>query len=433
MTLLQYGTRCTCRHKTGRCCSGCLKRCKQPKQVQWAVMLGMVNSGYSEEDAWFALLDYANLGGEALQRAYLRKRSSARANFHKEFCKAGQWVADNPVLDRLENVVQLTELAHAMREWPELFSKGKAASAERAVMRRLIEIGVKRSSLLLCVSMRQLSEDVDMRPATVNAAIKRLTGRDELLRVFSKGDITKPTTYLLKRPPMSTTVTRDIVPPVPAVLDVTVLGGQVHRLFGADGLSHGAMEVFLRLPQRERARAVQSAGGSPVRGGHRPADGLSVHVSAGQPLPLTAVGAPVTSLRSSGAVRVVPAAPVRAAPTTSELAREMCKAYSTVRVQLLKLKDWGMAVQDEHGAWWRLDLDFEEHADRLGVRDTAALKKQRHQRERVRNLAKLVEEGFVEMSDWDGMVLFTYIRTGEVIGSFDADEVHGHHAQRAAV
>ncbi len=45
MTLLQDGTRCRCRHKTGRCCPCCLRKCKQPKQVMWAVLLGMVNSG----------------------------------------------------------------------------------------------------------------------------------------------------------------------------------------------------------------------------------------------------------------------------------------------------------------------------------------------------------------------------------------------------
>ena len=100
-----------------------------------------------------------------------------------------------------------------------------------------------------------------------------------------------------------------------------------------------------------------------------------------------------------GVLRVVPAPPVRVAPTNSELVREICKAYSKVRGQLLQLKYWGTAVQDEHGVWW------------LRVRDTAALKRQRsecssksrsrqrHQQERVLNLAKLVGEGSVEMSD----------------------------------
>jgi len=113
---------------------------------------------------------------------------------------------------------------------------------------------------------------------------------------------------------------------------VTVVGGQVHRLFGAAGLPLGALETLARIPQRESARSRAPArGGSPARGGRR----------GSAPFARTRAGNNRSVCEAhcgqGGTARGLPVPPVRHPPTAAELAREKGNKSSSTVMRHLRL------------------------------------------------------------------------------------------------
>ncbi len=429
--LLRSGTTCTC-HANGRrsCCRHCANVCRPPRSVQWSVMLGMVNGGWTEEDAWQALIDPTNQGGLYLQERYRHNKAAARSGFHREFLKAVSFLACNPVYDPHVAALDLVLIRDAVANRPDLFAAGRAGVSERAVVRALVERGLRASSRIVRVSMRQLAEDIDVRPGTVSDALARLENRKNFVTVYKLAAVGRASAYLLAVPGAPTTVTGGLVPPVPAEDAVTVVGGRVHRLFGANGLPLGALETYARLPAREAPREVSAEGGSPARGGHhglRPEAEVSAKSTRRRRQPRA------KDTQDGKQSRPLPAAPVCPLPTAAELARWMGRPPSTVMRHLRLMERHGLVHQDEYGRWERLRFNADALADELGIEDDVPRKHARHRRERRGYLEALVGRGHLVKQSIGGRVTYVDPGTGEVVATLDADALFGYPSDRSAV
>jgi hypothetical protein len=443
MRLLREGE-CAC-HRGGKrhCCARCEGACRRDSAVSWSLMVAMINAGWTEEDAWTQLINQQHAGGAHFQRMAVGNLTRARVTHRTEFVKAARWVAANPVSDVHENTAKLIDVRNVMTDCRHLFSRGRAGVTEVAVLRRLIEIGIQNSSMVVSRSVRQLAVDVDIREGTVCAALQRLKMAGIFLRHYRNAHGGRSAAHVLVVPPSktrSTTVTGGLVPPSPEESHVTVVGGRVHRLFGALGLPLGALDTLARIPQREVARRVPDLGGSPVRGGHR-VEAPVARVSAGKKSrdPRPAHAAPTTS--STTSPRGLPAAPVRPPPTAAEIARERgMRSTSTVVRHLRRMERYGMLQQNADGTWERLPFDADALADELGIPHTAELKAQKYEVERRAWRAQRIEwaerdvqRGRLKKSVAGGKLIYADAKTGVVQEVFSDDQVYGHLAERGAM
>jgi ribosomal protein L35AE/L33A len=100
----------------------------------------------------------------------------------------------------------------------------------------------------------------------------------------------------------------------------------------------------------------------------------------------------------------------------------------------------GMVEQNSDGTWERLRFDADALAEELGIPDTVAMKRARHQRERQAYLAhrlewceKMVAAGGLTKSVLRGKVIYSAAKTGVVVEEFTDDTMHRNLANRRAV
>ncbi len=240
-------------------CSGtdCRGSCRlSPERVTLSVLAGMVNSELSEEDGYTLLTDPAHVGGRFLQRMHARNPGRARAWFHRQWGEARRWVAEHPAHDPLQDSYELTRVRAALEEG-EGFSCGQAGVTERAVLRYLLDRGLKYSSVIVRASLRQISESTCAHLATVHRTVARLV-QAGWIEVYEVAKGYRATSYRIRRPDAVRSRTE-----VPLFMGgkgtpVRDLPGAVHPLFAGQGLGRGVQETFAHLPlHAQRAKRAK--------------------------------------------------------------------------------------------------------------------------------------------------------------------------------
>ncbi len=454
LTLLQQGSTCRCHgepwqqaanpeHRSGRCCPKCLERCsRSSSSLRYSIVLGMVNAGIDESEAWVLLMAPTNYGGAALQELCRKNQTRARKLLAQEYAKATEQIRLNPPFDEYERIVRIAVIRDEVLGRPDLFSPSRAGNTERQAAQVLIDAALKRHSFLVSVGVRFIAESVDCSRSAANNAMRRLCNRGDFVIYDGVRARGRSQTYRLKLPEARTTKTGSLAPPVPAELTVLVVPARVHRLFGPEGVGLACLPTFSLLPEREAPRLLLAARDGSPKGGRRRSAGADAEVSAGvdgrrpqytyteqwqtqwrkqQMSQASPVSAP------PAAERCIPAAPFRAAVTAKELAAELGRPAATVRRHLNRMASWRMAARDEHGCWWRLRFDPEELADSRFVAHTGELRARVHLAERRLYWQRRLERGHVGAHRDDGVDVYYDIRTGEVVWTDWTDDEQRQH------
>jgi len=252
---------------------------------------------------------------------------------------------------------------------------GRGRRVDQDVYKSLVREVVRRQTLEVSKSQRQMAEDADCTQKTVSKSLLRLQVAG-LLRVLSRGREQTRVRLALSQPGMRLGVSTHVPASAGSSVDTPSRVSPVspaHPVFGSKGLSGGQRLTFEQLPLYRR----------------RVGD-----------LWLVPVGPSWTgngSLVGRGWRRFsLPSR--RQGPAAAGVAEATGQRVDTVRTQLRRLRELRLAVRVE-GRWYRTLWDPDRVAEVWGVADVPAKRKARHQRERA-NFA---------LATWDW-------RSGQVLG-----------------
>ena len=380
------------------CCEDCAYRCTlSAERVTLSIIAGMVNSGWFEEDAYLHLCDPANVGGRFLQALHSRNAGRARAWLHRQYAETQSWVIENPAYDPMEDRYLLTRLQEAVSRNLGI-SSGQAGVTERAVLRFLIGLGLRKSSVIVRAGHRKISENTCASLATVHRTVGRLK-KAGWVEVYEAAHGYRENSYRLQFPAAGNLITE--VPLSTGGKDTPVpkLPVAVHRLFAAQGLGRGAQETFALLPLRMRpvGRLV----------------GVTVDRTAPAWVKNTAPGDPLR----------MPKAPRGPAQTAEQIARRCGKSVETVRRHLRRLEQARMAFR-VNGRWYRFHFGATALAEYLQVPDTPSLLHGRYARDLDNYFEFLaspkgqaIHKIRITRHETRGLVVYLDPRSGEVLHS----------------
>ena len=346
--LLHEGATCSChgdrhvqrssRRNAGECCRRCKSRCARSDHSVFAgVLLGMVNAGWDEQEAWVHLLKPSNLGGRLLQAKAARNEPAARNYLHAEWNKRRQFAAEHPLRDRQSTALLLSRIESALDDGSPGLRRGSAGVTDRLVLRALLSRARTQESPVACASVRQLEEETGVGKNTVVKSLRRLEAAGYLQPLLRRSRRTGGCYALqLPRSEGGTGTTEGIGEGFP----VPLLPPASSALFARGGLPRGARETLLAIPEY-RLRLGR---------GHlvltRPTSGVPV-VGSAPNRPGTWPGAVV-----------------------DDLPEFLRRTRQTVVSHLQKAEGLGLVVRDAHGAYFaRRVVDEQALYDQLGLVD----------------------------------------------------------------
>ena len=291
---------------------------------------------------------------------------------------------------------QLADLRQA-REHGQGLSKGIAGVTELKVLRYLLMIAERKSTLLIAgQSQRRMSEAIDVHQPTVSKALERME-RAGVLKRRTRGGSTTSASYLLAKAPTRMALSEEN-PETAGMPTDTSMRAYVHSLFGSSGLGGSVSSTFAALSELETDHG-ESFMGVRVRPGSRPSAGLEDPYVGQRQIPR-------------------PASPAEGR-TPVQLSQMTGRQPSTTRRHLKRLEAAGLAFV-ENGVWWRNRYDPAQVADELGIVDTPARKSRAHEAQRRAHLNRLCEasdsdEAPVLMKeDFGGHPAYVWRDSGEV-------------------
>ena len=346
--LLHEGATCSChgdrhvqrpsRPNAGECCRRCKSRCSRSDYSVFAgVLLGMVNAGWDEREAWVHLVKSGNLGGRLLQAKAARNEPAARNYLHSEWNRQRQFAAENPLRDRQASALLLSRIEAALEDGSPGLRRGSAGVTDRLVLRALLSRARSRETPVACASVRQLEEETGVGKNTVVKSLRRLEAAGYVQPLLRRGRRTGGCYALqLPRSEGGTGTTEGTGEGFP----VPLLPPASSALFGRGALPRGARETLLAIPEY-RLR---------VGCGHL----VLTRPTSGGPVPGNAPNRPGTW---PGAV-------------VDDLPEVLRKTRQTVASHLRKAEGLGLVVKDAHGAYFaRRVVDEQAFYDQIGLVD----------------------------------------------------------------
>jgi predicted transcriptional regulator len=275
-----------------------------------------------------------------------------------------------------------------------LFTK-TGLTSEKKLMRYLLSRADQHHSRLVQESQRQMSVETDISLRTVNKVLQRLVKQGWIIRV-RRGSSSASGSYLISEPSALMKLTTSLPSLTAEKLVVSNVSGQVHRLFGPQGVRGGAMETFAQLSEWR--------------------------VPAGKRVLVRLTPGSVKSLglgMHSGRGRRVPAPTRRGGLTVQELHQVTGTPEQTLRRQLSRLHKDGLVFKDSERRWWRYRFDADWLADTLSISETAEIKAEKYVTDRRRfwdgraGLEPDDARAVVKIED-AGVITYVHPKTGEV-------------------
>lgn len=409
----------------------------------FAIMMSMVNAGHTEPEAYGLLVDVANPGGWAVQRRHVKNAGSARRWVHEQWQKARAKVQANPAVgDQYAMQAELARIAHAVEDRVDLWG-GPGGASRRRVIEAVLYFAVLAKNSNVRISERQIGEHLQMRQATVNAALKWHREQGVFLKRLQVGAGFEGSLYNVFY--SGRVQGRISSSPSAQVRGTDTTLAPTADLWSFAGLGQNARGLLLELPPAPSRAKFGVRGMSPsgdmVRKSSTSPKGDVVRTSDSREAKENAA-----SLNDAGHVpglcsnrgecrckHVVRLPDLLLGPTVTELSASTGLSRTTVRRHLEKLARLDMVAADGHGHWAK--LPYEEHAlaAELNVLGNGQRRAQHFANERSGWQRREASKRGLDIVQDDLGTHYVSPRTGEVVSTTaKAEQVHHGQGRRLA-